>query len=362
MIVIILAAGGAGAYFVLKGKTEKQIIETSKQIEKQKDINTSVWKTYRNAGYGYEFRYPSTYEVYYGPNGLTITEKDILVGVIEDYLIKETNIEDFIKQETDRFYQDPTKGLGDSSSIAFSIPERITTDENSIVVQKISGQGIGTRVIVPEKGLELRIFYEDIEKVAKGKFDNFLKGLINTLEFIESQKSIDTSEDWKTYRSEKYGFEFKYPMFFSKRISKDEFSELMLATFLNQSDGEKTSLLFEGYEGSFSSFKRRINIQIFDQKVNEQTLISAYHDFLYLEQAKKIVKDNTLTYLVGPDTQMQSPCKIVRAFTPKNNTTIFIALESCSGINFDEGLPVDEDWNIKRLLIEIISTFKFIEP
>ena len=62
VVLVLLIAGGASAYFILMKPTPKTPAQTVVKPTPTPDA-TASWKTYTNDGYGYEIKYPTDWNL-----------------------------------------------------------------------------------------------------------------------------------------------------------------------------------------------------------------------------------------------------------------------------------------------------------
>lgn len=222
-VVIAIAVGGyfAGAYYASKFQNfplwpfevgvpvptfTPRPSPTNLEAKLPSEI-PSDWKTYRNEEYGFEFKYPGDWKVD------ECDQKIILINGICYSDFTETGaitISDDLNLE----YQ---TNLYDQYS-----QEWEQSQKNQIIIDNISAIkffGIeGNRVEgpgpIPGSKLQFILFNSRnhtynisfAEKPGQN-YLNIFDQILSTFRFIDQP---DTS-NWKTYRNEKYGFEFKYP-------------------------------------------------------------------------------------------------------------------------------------------------------
>jgi len=169
------------------------------------DIDIADWKTYKNEEYGFEVKYPKDFEGQEPESGDALS--DVLLGaekteggnsyyftikIRPNYKVDQitSGVKDAEKITVgDRpgykyFY---TEGIGESGVALIQIGQ----DELSIIFDLIgdSRQDFAT-------ANDRKIYVQ-----------NMLDQILSTFKFTEKDKTAD----WKVYRNEEYGFEFKYP-------------------------------------------------------------------------------------------------------------------------------------------------------
>lgn len=199
--VLLLVVIGGSVYLY---QAEKQISENSKQITQSP---ATGWKTYTNTEHGFEFKYPSGFDVAERMDGSVVY---VAKGKVEFYEIGSDNSFFTITRGVDK----------DSVKIQSDLLKNFKT--TAILIdgkqfQKIEGDDIG-RYEGSSAGKVVIISNENylikIEERPGAKLQNFdvlemSAHILSTFKFVDTQ-SVNT-EDWKTYTNSNYPFSFKYP-------------------------------------------------------------------------------------------------------------------------------------------------------
>ncbi|MCX6759429.1 MAG: hypothetical protein NT012_02605 [Candidatus Nealsonbacteria bacterium] len=182
LIVVILAAivGGGALWFSAK----KELPYQPPEIKKVDEI--ANWKTYRNEEYGFEIKYPESWEVL----------NNNPYGEILDFSFRDKKYEG-----------------------SFEWPGLRITDKD--LVGEFSDTKIPLRVFKKEETENevIKIYFDERERRLYATCALYLEPaiietcnqMLSTFRFLEEDTEDETA-DWKTYRNEEYGFEVRYPI------------------------------------------------------------------------------------------------------------------------------------------------------
>ena len=211
-------------------KVFDQILSTFKFINTK---DTTNWKTYRNEKYGFEFEYPPYFNLFegekakyppgalYPPEGFVTGEPKVRISMSEEKY-QNTNLTDV--SLSIHISKDPEVLSRCLKSYYSEKPLSLTKEINGHLFYKDfvreGGGGhrydiISYRTIFHESCYEISFvlywtnLYKELnlEKFDREQVLEELNQILSTFKFINTK---DTT-NWKTYRNEKYGFEFKYP-------------------------------------------------------------------------------------------------------------------------------------------------------
>lgn len=158
------------------------------------DIVSQYWQTYRNEEYGYEIRYPHGWKVSEDNSHTSLMpiggqDFNLLFFVFDKSLI-----------ETER------------SLPIFSVPERKVDSRTSATMNGINW----TKLIIDSNQIVQLTFRNGKTYVAQySTLEDISPRIFSTFKFIkqsgEKQSESPDTNNWQTYRSKQYGFEFQYP-------------------------------------------------------------------------------------------------------------------------------------------------------
>lgn len=213
-------------------------------------VDTTGWKTYRNEKYGFEFKYMENFQIlpqeeyenkYQLHTEKGVTRFEIYNPADEGNYENSMDMRSRNKSINVKISPEPQKALGIMRGI---IAENIK--DNPYSPRPLSEKTVninGKDIYFYEEPsivgpypifyLTTSLFYLEIY----GWDEDFLRGILSTFKFIEP---IDTST-WKTYRSEKYGFEIKFPDQLSINSQTDDYFQL------TQNGKEFLELIILGY-------------------------------------------------------------------------------------------------------------------
>lgn len=226
LIVVAVLAIGGGAYY-LKTKNEAAVTKQEQNqavpLPSQSASSSQElvgWKTYHNDQYGFEFQYPRGFQVKqcvsYATGTLDLSiypngDMDICALSSRALLIAGDfpEIELDILRVSSKQVQAEEDELGYNIKLGKIIAEKIQDSQISIYYGATSLGTAASSFFYNDK----LMVYAKTWHVSKTT-NNFMKQILSTFKFTSSTPQVDTS-NWKTYRNEKYGFEFKYPPNFS---------------------------------------------------------------------------------------------------------------------------------------------------
>ena len=345
---------------------ENKIIPTFKFLAEDETAN---WKTYRNEEYGYEMKYPREWKLSVTPPnefspqgdwGKQIGELAVLQNpaVEEPYCNlhltiysnpKNLSIRDFYGVRFSSIH----KGKG-SGSILFgknqllgmryymerivkSFPEEdwveaIITKKDGNIIELFWWWGKGCSKEVPQIISTFRIFGplpREYVNIVEDEIPDF------TLETL-------TPGDWKIYRNEEYGFELKYPKFFTVINAKNYYSPDIMTDFLGIKCDSVIDLQTRQYPCIVSIKASKENIEAVEKNIDSS--LSAPGNYLVSKKEISISNHKGIEYHWGV---WEGGVTAITTLLPYNSQTYII-----SGCELD---------GFEEIVNQMLSTFRFLE-
>ncbi len=342
-IVFIIA--GVASWVAINYRTEFEL-EASRVVIQP--IHQSNWKTYRNEKYGFEFKYPSNWVL----NDKWQNDPDLITTISAPTTI--TTCYEGCGPDIEFYYYlsilEASRHDG-VSSVPKNIDEYVNNKDTSLTKPKeviFAGNKAFevTRysyssyfsIIIQDKNALYEILFGNLG--AKKDLNNIENQILSTFKFI-STSTVDTSS-WKTYRDEKYGFEFNYPSSWGVDIDSHG---------MKSKGGQGGIDLYKDYlPGTYRQPENmtgycKIGIVLFDEN--------------FTKFSKNVLSDNY--FVESSTTLVVAGLKGIRIVTDEAATEESVYLPfSATEILSIEMLCGGDVWdNGEKVLDQILSTFKF---
>jgi len=336
---------------------------------------TANWKTYRNEKYGFEVKYPSEFKI--------VRDEEFIEGSVVNSIglnnrlvfIRQSKSFPQFKLSVENVFAITLNNDNnpDKCFSAYEIPLTEKANINGTIFNRGSWDGVGAgthifseiyRTIKNNKCVEVSLNFisssdwntegalQIEEKERKSGLD-ILNKMLSTFKFIRTE----TLEEWKTYRNEKYGFEFRYP---SDWIIRDNGSNgIILSPSISPTEKSYFEIgpdyTHDKGMGEGSDIESDDRITPYISQVPPGVEISHKESFNFtfagVPAKKEIFQENYEYYISPTNNKPYSP--------PKITITIF----------FSKNIPDKtymEDFRIQfspplDIFDQILSTFKFIK-
>jgi len=288
---------------------------------------TTTWKTYTNTKYGFQFKYPFEY---------LLTEKinEIKLSAENKEITYEINSFYYIYEKIKKLTQD--QAIRQSLSYIVSEKEyffghdKLLKGKDLLIRHYLDSGSNYDEEIIYLKGNNFSLITRiDKDKSPKELIDQIL----STFEFTNSQTSLDPAT-WKTYKNEKYGFNFNYPQDWKLNILSE--SEISLSNITDD---------------------QLINIVVWD-------VTGFGYCYKYDKTKQIIVGGKTAETADGIGTGETAMCEKSKEIMSKiGNTFVLIPLATngANKIHISYDYPLNNISQVKSNLNQILSTFKFTD-
>ncbi|MFH1938461.1 MAG: PsbP-related protein [Patescibacteria group bacterium] len=213
-VLVIAVIGGAGyvAYQYFSPEPESESESESAQLPVSSDQEstdpTTNWQTYTNEEYGFELKYPLSWQIKQTGDDFKLNNKEkdynLEMGLIIPISISigndtyNSSIDKYLtNDQIKKILKDNTVLIGGKEAyIVQGVTPPVCHDFRIIFandkVFNINNNACGIKVVNQDDG---------------DYVDKIFNQILSTFKFIE----VDETADWQTYRNEEYGFEVKYP-------------------------------------------------------------------------------------------------------------------------------------------------------
>ena len=366
-IIALLVIGGVTYIYV----NNKSLNKYSADVSGISATNqTSNWKTYTNAKYGFEFQYPENWVSSISDSGISLTtpenaeqnknNQSILPPVFDfsigytsnDWFIKNaksltgkefTNLKNFLKDTYGNVAEINIDGKKAYSTI-------VSTSKYDYLVYIDTGKN--TYIILSIPCISSEMLSPTLDP-KNPKITTEAKNIMSTFKFITS---TDQTANWKTYTNAQYGFELKYPA--GSKISDSD------------TTGGRTISIQLPVSGKNNLFGKDLRISIVDQQYGKNegsnvTFVPADcgSDTFYNYKTSDVVI-NGINFKKGDVSGafggMQSASNATE-YCVMNGDKSFRLISLLTFQRYSK-LPTFNVDDETKVLNQIISTFKFTTP